>query len=169
MENKTLFSEEKEKIVTNNSSTDNNEYLGLENDKNQTINSLSTYKIDNTNNSNQNNEQINVSGFRWYICAIFCLFCLLQSGTFNFYSPIDKSIEAAYNWTPRFIEWLLNSANLTFMIFTIPVSFLIDKYGLRYPMIATSSCMFICAFLRLISPSEFSSYKIFSVFSSYCF
>ena len=121
-------------------------------------------------NDSFNNTKLIVYPIRWWICFSFCIYCLIQSGTFNFYSPIQAPLERLYKWDDRFIEWLLNTANLTFCCTTIFVSICVDKFGMRYPMLTCCLSLVFCTSLRLIPFSlvGVTGYKVFSILSMIC-
>jgi len=86
---------------------------------------------------------------RWYICIIFCLFCIMQASTFNMYGQISTPVKLVYRWSDFFIEWLLNSNNFSFALFTIPVALVVERFGVRLSMIFGVVVLNVCTILRL--------------------
>ena len=81
---------------------------------------------------------IRVYAARWYICAIFVLFCVMQSSMWGFFSPIQGPLQQLYGWSDDYIVWLGNAANITFCILVIPLGALVDgPRGMRIPLLVT--------------------------------
>nr|XP_039268221.1 solute carrier family 49 member 4 homolog [Styela clava] len=76
--------------------------------------------------------------YRWYICFIFSLFGLLQGAVWNTWSPIDKSAECAIGFTQSNIDLLTNWGPITFLISMPFFMWLLDKYGLRLPIVLSA-------------------------------
>jgi hypothetical protein len=87
---------------------------------------------------------------RWYIAAVFVVFCVMQSAMWSFYSPISGSLMQVYGWSPYFIEWLGNTANITFCILVVPIGCWVDGRGMRLPMIVTIIALCINSGLRCL-------------------
>ena len=41
---------------------------------------------------------------RWYILAIFTIFCIMQNSMWGFFPPIQAPLEQLYGWSDAFVE-----------------------------------------------------------------
>ncbi len=87
---------------------------------------------------------------RWYIAGVFVVFCVMQSAMWSFYSPISGSLMQLYGWSPYFIEWLGNTANIVFCVLVVPLGVWVDGRGMRVPMIVTIFALCINSGLRCL-------------------
>jgi hypothetical protein len=87
---------------------------------------------------------------RWYIASVFVVFCVMQSAMWSFYSPISGSLMQLYGWSPYFIEWLGNTANIVFCVLVVPLGMWVDGRGMRAPMIVTIFALCINSGLRCL-------------------
>jgi MFS transporter, FLVCR family, disrupted in renal carcinoma protein 2 len=87
---------------------------------------------------------------RWYIAAVFVVFCIMQSAMWSFYSPISGSLTQLYGWGPYFIEWLGNTANIVFCILVVPLGVWVDGRGMRAPIILTIVALCVNSGLRCL-------------------
>jgi len=81
------------------------------------------------------------------------------------YGQINTPIKLVYSWTDYFIEWLLNSSNITFAICTIPFAIFVEKYGLRISIIIGYILLNLSSLLRLlwIDFIGITGYKVLSI------
>ena len=55
----------------------------------------------------------------------------LQCTVWNTYGPIAKSVMYAYNWPNSTIAMMANWGTIMFCLFTVPIMWIHQKYGLR--------------------------------------
>ena len=66
----------------------------------------------------------------------------------GFYSPINVPLEQVYGWSDTYVEWLGNTANISFCLLVIPFAALIDTHGMRMPVILTVIALMLNSGLR---------------------
>jgi hypothetical protein len=98
----------------------------------------------------QSEPRITAYATRFYILFCFVVFCVLQAAMWNFYSPINAPLEQVYGWSDDFIEWLGNSASISFCVLVIPTAAAIDLKGMRWSILLTIVALCINAGLRCI-------------------
>ena len=55
---------------------------------------------------------------RWWILGVYCLLAICQSCTWNVFGPIFPATYLAFpTWTPTFLNWVINTANIFLNIF----------------------------------------------------
>lgn len=97
---------------------------------------------------------VRVYASRWYICAIFVVFCVMQSSMWGFFAPIATPLQQIYGWSNDYIVWLGNTANITFCILVIPLGALVDgPRGMRIPLIVTAVALCVNSGLRCVPVS----------------
>lgn len=87
---------------------------------------------------------------RFYILSCFVVFCIMQNAMWNMYGPITETLEAIYGWNGNLIEWLGNTANITFCVLVIPIAASIDLFGMRWNILLTIAALNVNAGLRLL-------------------
>ncbi|GFO17007.1 disrupted in renal carcinoma protein 2-like protein [Plakobranchus ocellatus] len=86
---------------------------------------------------------------RWYVLFIFSMCSLVQGlGSFG---PIAQSLEAAFGWSKGNIGMLYLWNNLAFILFTLPISKLLDVKGIRYGTIVSMVLCTVGKGLRCVS------------------
>jgi FLVCR family MFS transporter len=104
---------------------------------------------------------------RFWILGLFVIFCVMQNAMWNFYSPITTSLQSVYSWSDNFIEWLGNTANITFCVLVVPVAACVDLFGMRLSILVTIAALNVNAGLRLLPLSlvHASGYEAASMLS----
>ena len=116
-------------------------------------NPSSTQEIDYM--SKENLQKIPVrplSPFRWLILALFCLCSIQQDMAWLLLSPIEREIGTAFGpkWNPSFITWTLNLGNISFLICTLPIAWLVPRYGRRFSTLLVIGTTTFANMLRLM-------------------
>ncbi|KAK3605961.1 hypothetical protein CHS0354_019638 [Potamilus streckersoni] len=89
---------------------------------------------------------------RWYVLAVFSYANAIQGLIWNTWGPIAQTSEAVYKgWTDSTIGMMANWGNISYIIFTIPMCYFMDRKGLRVSLLLTSSLMLIGAGIRCIT------------------
>ncbi|KAL3836655.1 hypothetical protein ACJMK2_022077, partial [Sinanodonta woodiana] len=89
---------------------------------------------------------------RWYVLAVFSYANAIQGLIWNTWGPIAQTSEAVYQgWTDSTIGMMANCGNISYIIFTIPMCYFMDRKGLRVSLLLTSSLMLIGAGIRCIT------------------
>ena len=76
------------------------------------------------------------------------------------------SLQSVYSWSDDFVEWLGNAANITFCILVVPVSVVVDVFGMRKSVLITIAALNLNAGLRLlpITGIDYESASLVSMF-----
>ena len=73
---------------------------------------------------------------RWWILGVYCLLAICQSCTWNVFGPIFPATYLAFpTWTPTFLNWVINTANIAFGLMLYPQAEGVKRYGARRPTI----------------------------------
>jgi len=94
--------------------------------------------------------ELAVYGRRWWLVTVFSALGILQSATWNFYSPISKDVEAIYGWSDGQVSWLANTAGIVFTVSVSAWSCVIDTQGVRLTTVLSTFFVTICAGLRCV-------------------
>ena len=82
--------------------------------------------------------QYHVYKRRWYILLLFSTFSLHQCWVWSTFGPIAFAVQFAYDWSDGTVAMMLNWATILFVVCLIPVSFFLEKYGLRKMLLLVS-------------------------------
>lgn len=88
---------------------------------------------------------------RWYMLAMFSLVTFMQSEQVNSWTVIDESAEVAFGWTKQQISLMQIWIYSTFIASLFPFLWLMDKIGLRVPVLICAGLSMTGALLRCIS------------------
>lgn len=88
---------------------------------------------------------------RWYILAMFSLVTFMQSEQVNSWTVIDESAEAAFGWTKQQISLMQIWIYTTFIVSLFPFLWLMDKIGLRIPVLLCAGLSMSGALFRCLS------------------
>jgi FLVCR family MFS transporter len=106
---------------------------------------------------------------RFWVLFVFCTLAICQSCTWNIYSPIFPAVFLAYpTWNSNYMNWLINSANISFGLSLYPVSVAIQKVGARKVTIFSSIMILSGAGLRCITFEDDNTQKIVQVIAMLC-
>jgi FLVCR family MFS transporter len=106
---------------------------------------------------------------RWWILLVYCLLAMCQSCTWNIYSPIYPAVYKAFpSWTSSYMNWLINSANISFGLSLYPVSRAIKSYGPRAITMYSSIMILLGASLRCIPLPDGQTQQIVQVIAMLC-
>lgn len=94
--------------------------------------------------------EIGTTSARWWILCVWFWLAMLQGLAFNTYQPISANVRRLYGWTDTTIDWAANSANLLYMIGCPIVSYLANRFGLRWMTVLSAILLSAMAALRLI-------------------
>lgn len=72
-----------------------------------------------------------IYGSRWWILLVFSLMSFGQNVIWNTWSPLDKSVALAFNWTTADVALQTNWGCITFVVFAPIFSWLMDVKGLQ--------------------------------------
>lgn len=101
----------------------------MEHLKTETRDGQSDPLLNNESTSEPDVLDIKTTTARWWILLVYSLLAICQSCTWNIFSPIDLVVKMAYpSWTSTFINWLINSANISFALGLYPASRCIKWY-----------------------------------------
>ena len=78
-----------------------------------------------------------------------------QYWVWNTFGPIVTSVHYAYGWTEVSFAWMPNWGTLTFVIFIIPFSYLLERFGLRFMIVLITILIQIGAVFRIISNDDY--------------
>jgi MFS family permease len=94
---------------------------------------------------------------------------MCQSTTWNIYSPIYPAVYKAFpSWTSPYLNWLINSANVSFGLSLYPVSRAIPLYGPRKVTIVSSLMILLGASLRCIPIPDGETQQAVQVIAMLC-
>jgi len=106
---------------------------------------------------------------RFWVLLVFCLLAICQSCTWNIYSPIYKSCLLAFpEWNSSYLNWLINSANMSFGLSLYPISIAIKKYGPRKVTLFSAFMILSGASLRCIPIADPQTQKIVQIVAMLC-
>lgn len=92
---------------------------------------------------------------RWFILGLFSLLSFMQCTVWNTWGPISESSLTAFpSWDAKTIALFGNWGTITFVIFTVPMIWLCDFYGLRIGMLLSALLMALGTAVRCISMNE---------------
>ncbi|KZS19268.1 Disrupted in renal carcinoma protein 2 [Daphnia magna] len=92
---------------------------------------------------------------RWFILGLFSLLSFMQCTVWNTWGPIaESSLTAFPSWDAKTIALFGNWGTITFVIFTVPLIWLCDLYGLRVGMMVSALLMALGTSIRCISMNE---------------
>ena len=92
-----------------------------------------------------------VSAARWWILLVYCCLAVAQSCTWNVFSPIFPAVYRAFpSWDSFYLNWVINSANISFGLSLIPISRAVSKFGVRWVTVYCAVMVFLGAALRCI-------------------
>ena len=77
------------------------------------------------------------------------------------FGPIAFAVQRAYDWSDGTIATLLNWGPIMYLIMLMPVSYIMEKYGLRWAVLFGSSCTAAGSALRAI-PVDGTAFLMFS-------
>ncbi|XP_046358742.2 solute carrier family 49 member 4 homolog isoform X1 [Haliotis rufescens] len=88
---------------------------------------------------------------RWYVVLVFSYAALLQAAVWNCFGPIAQSAEAVFGWTDAEIGMLNNWGNIVYIVFMVPVAWLMDVKGLRTSMLLCAVLIVLATAMRCIT------------------
>ncbi|XP_067686586.1 solute carrier family 49 member 4 homolog [Haliotis asinina] len=88
---------------------------------------------------------------RWYVLVVFSYAALLQAAVWNCFGPVAQSAEAVFGWSDAEIGMLNNWGNIVYIVFMVPVAWLMDVKGLRVSMLLCAVLMVLATSLRCIT------------------
>lgn len=96
-------------------------------------------------------EEFNVYKRRWYILLLFSLAAMMQSAVWSTFGPIASTSEHAFGWSDGTIALLNNWGPITYLIFGVVASWMLDVKGLRLATIISTSLSALGTVLRCIT------------------
>ena len=61
-----------------------------------------------------------------------------------------ENVDTGHSWDVEMLRWVINSANISFFIFLIPTSIMIDRCGPRFVTLFCAASVLVCVALRCI-------------------
>ncbi|VDK42199.1 unnamed protein product [Anisakis simplex] len=98
---------------------------------------------------------------RYYILAIFVLLSASNAMQWIEYSIIAHIIVHFYSISYSLVDWTSMVYMLSYIVFIMPASWLLDKYGLRVSVLLGASGNFIGAWIKMLSTNPHSFWITF--------
>jgi len=93
---------------------------------------------------------------RWYILLVFSLLGFAQAMVFNTWGPIANSAKRVFpGWTDATVALLTNWGNICYVIFLVPVCWVMDTKGLRKAVVGSAILVALGTGLRCITMNGF--------------
>lgn len=96
-----------------------------------------------------------VYGYRWVVLAVFMLINLIMQMLWITYAPIISSAAKFYSVSELQIGFLAMTFMITFIPLSIPVSWVIDKYGFRLGVSIGAVLMGVFAIMRGLAGANY--------------
>eukprot|EP00095_Tigriopus_kingsejongensis_P006891 maker-scaffold125_size330479-snap-gene-2.12 protein:Tk06891 transcript:maker-scaffold125_size330479-snap-gene-2.12-mRNA-1 annotation:"hypothetical protein DAPPUDRAFT_102163" len=96
-------------------------------------------------------EEFQVYKRRWYFLLIYSVFCLHQCLVWNTFGPIAFAVQFAYDWSDSTLAMMPNWGCIMFIIFLFPLTWLLEKKGVRPAFILVSGLVTLGCCLRTFS------------------
>ena len=97
-------------------------------------------------------ETLAVSPARWWVLFIFCGISISQSLTWNIFSPIWPTVKSTFpSWSQEYQLWVINSANIAFLLCLVPTSVAIERIGPRRTTLLCALCIFLGNLCRIFA------------------
>ena len=94
---------------------------------------ISTNELRNTSNG----EKYTVYKSRWYVLIVFSLLSSMNSLIYGTFGPIASGTMYAYpDWTEADVSMTVMDGSVSYLIFTLPVCWALEKIGIREATIA---------------------------------
>jgi MFS family permease len=94
---------------------------------------------------------IQASCTRWWCLFLFCCLAICQGCTWNIFSPIAPALALAFpTWSSAYVNWVINTANIAFVICLFVTPVLVNKLGPRAVMIMSFTSVLVGAALRTL-------------------
>ena len=94
---------------------------------------------------------LRVTCVRGWVLFLYCVLAICQAGTWNAFSPIYPAVYLAFpSWTPSYLFWVINTANISFTALLFPTPYFISKFGPRVVTIASAVFVFVAAGIRAL-------------------
>ena len=81
------------------------------------------------NSSYDECDEVKVYKRRWYVLAVYCAVCILQSLIWNTWGPIQATARAVYHWEDYQIDLLAAWGGITYCFTMAPFAWLMDVKG----------------------------------------
>lgn len=103
---------------------------------------------------------------RWWVLLCFVLMGILQAASWNIYGPVYQVALTAFpSWTPAFLDWVINSANISFLLVLYPVALFAARQGHRRVTLVSALCIVICTGLRCLPVADGQLQQVLTVVS----
>jgi len=89
------------------------------------------------------------SGKRWYCLVICSAMAGLQGGCCTTFGPISAAVEPFFGWSDADIALLANWGPIMFLIFAIPLTWLMDNKGVKMSCLASAGLVFLGSLCRI--------------------
>lgn len=90
------------------------------------------------------------SRWRWWILLHYALLSILQSLSWNIFSPIEDVVKRAYGWEDWTFSWGANVANIGFALALVPMAAFYEKSGARSSTVVSAAALMVCCLVRLV-------------------
>eukprot|EP00111_Clytia_hemisphaerica_P018777 TCONS_00055529-protein len=91
---------------------------------------------------------------RWLMLFIFSLCTTLNGFMFLGLSAVANVASAYYNVSTVSIEWLANMGVLIFVFVSLPVAYLVSRYGVRIVLTVATGLMVLCAVFQYLGAGK---------------
>ncbi|XP_021375996.1 disrupted in renal carcinoma protein 2 homolog [Mizuhopecten yessoensis] len=87
---------------------------------------------------------------RWWVLIYVSLANIFTTGSWNAWGPISQSVEFGFGWDDSIIADILNVGRIGMFVGIIPLSYLVDKKGIRLAMIISNVILLMGYVLRCL-------------------
>eukprot|EP00096_Caligus_rogercresseyi_P014918 TRINITY_DN7380_c0_g1_i1.p1 TRINITY_DN7380_c0_g1~~TRINITY_DN7380_c0_g1_i1.p1 ORF type:complete len:450 (-),score=101.18 TRINITY_DN7380_c0_g1_i1:185-1534(-) len=99
---------------------------------------------------------------RWYIVGIFSIFGTIQSWQWSLYAPLNLAVKGSYDWSESSFAMMTNWGNISFIFSIIPMSWILEKKGLRPAVLLCCTLSLLSLSIRCVSTSNPTTFMAFA-------
>ncbi|XP_060070127.1 solute carrier family 49 member 4-like [Ylistrum balloti] len=88
---------------------------------------------------------------RWWVLCYVSLASMFVTCSWNAWGPITASVEYGFGWNDSVIADILNVGRLAMFASIVPLSYLVDKKGIRIAMITSNTLLLVGYILRCLT------------------
>ena len=106
---------------------------------------------------------------RFWVLFVYCLLAICQACSWNVFGPIYPATYKAFpSWTPGYLNWVINSANIMFGISLYPISVGVRRWGARRTTLFCALMVSVSALVRCIPLADGPAHQTMMVLSMLC-
>ena len=98
-------------------------------------------------------EPLAVSPGRWWVLATFTLMAAQQGMVWVIPGALAPNFQLVYGMGPDMVQFLLNYGCFLFILVSVPSALLLDRVGVRVPVLLCIALMLLCNLLRALATS----------------